>query len=145
MEWKDYITAVGTVISALLVIRSWSVARRKDMENEKFKARLSRREELAKTFIAYNTIILETRGMFGDREDEATSTWLRLVSLMYIYGSTQEYGAMTEFAEVFYGNVHKLSKTEQIVAANIALNKLKNILIPSVRSELGFELIELPA
>jgi len=81
MEAKDYVTAVGTFLSAILVIAGWLVARRKDQEQERYKLRHTRREELVKAFLAVDEMVLRTSGAV-DKEANFISAWIRFAGMI---------------------------------------------------------------
>ena len=132
MEVKDFITAAGIVLTAILVIAGWFFARHKDQEHEKFKLRHSRREEMVKAFLKVDETLLITKGQI-ESEPKFVEYWLNLAGLMRLYGTKNENEALRDFAENFFGPNRSLDK------ANPALNRLKNNLTASVRGELGFE------
>lgn len=132
MEWKDIVPALGILISSILAILGWLFIRYKDREHEKFKARITRREELLKCFLDVHQMIFETGGKVDDRKQIFTHEWIRLCSLMQLYGTKEEYSALKNFANNFFGENRTVEK------ASDALNDLKNKMIISVKKELGF-------
>lgn len=133
MEWKDIFTGIGIIVSAALIISGWIFSRYKDREQERFKSRLSRREELIKQFLCVHQIIIETQGSISGREDEYNPAWIKLCGLMHLYGSDEENKCLQEFANNFIGSDKNLD------GANRTLNALKAKLVSSIRSELGFK------
>lgn len=67
-----------------------------------------------------------------DRKQIFTHEWIRLCSLMQLYGTKEEYSALKNFANNFFGENRTVEK------ASDALNDLKNKMIISVKKELGF-------
>jgi hypothetical protein len=132
VEVKDFVTAIGTFVSALLVVGGWLFARHKDREEEKFRLRQSRREELAKVFLTVDEIILRTSGKVEGNPD-FLKKWLQLAGLMRLYGTQDENGQLLRFAEAFMG------EKRNVADANASFNNLKATLTSSIRSELGFD------
>lgn len=132
MEFKDYITAIGVLISSLLVIAGWIFTKYKDIEHEKFKIRHARREEFVRAFLEVDEIISRTQGKVGD---DATfiQKWVRLTALIRLYGTKEENKELENFAYSFFGDSKSIEK------ANIARNRLNTTLIHSIRHELGFK------
>lgn len=130
MEIKDYIGSVAALLSASLVVAGWIFSRYKDREQEKFRLRLSRREELVKSFLVVDDILLRTGGDI-DKDPTFLGHWIRFAGLMRLYGTHSENDWLGEFTGLFFGQ-------NCLAAANEARNTLRNGLISSVRSELGF-------
>ena len=109
----------------------WMFSRYKDREQEKFKGRLLRREDLVKSFLNVHQMIIQAQGKVSD--GEFTPAWIKLCGLMHLYGSEEENKCLKEFADNYLG------QNANVEGANRKLNALKTKLITSVRSELGFK------
>ncbi len=132
MEIKEYITGIGTLLSAFLVVGGWMFTRYKDREQEKFRLRQSRREELARAFLAVDVILLQTSGKV-DSHPEFNRHWLNLAGLMRLYGTADESREWLRFAKAFAG------ENRNVADANSSRNSLSETLTNSIRSELGFD------
>lgn len=132
MEAKDFVTAIGVVLTATLAIIGWFVNKHKDKEQEKFKLRHARREEMVKAFLKFDEALLRTRGNV-DEDSKFSEYWLSLAGLMRLYGTKAEHDALLTFSEHFFGSNRSLDQ------ANLARNALKEELTASVRGDLGFD------
>lgn len=131
MEAKDFITAIGVVLTAVLVVAGWFFSRYKDRDQEKFKLRNSRREEMAKAFLRVDETLRITGGSI-EKEPKFGELWLNLAGLMRLYGTKTENEALMELSENLFGLNRNLDK------ANSALSRLRDGLTASIRKELGF-------
>ncbi|HUD74317.1 MAG TPA: hypothetical protein VMQ76_04525 [Terracidiphilus sp.] len=140
MEWKDGFTGLSIIVSTLVVVVGWFVARHNDREHEKFKIRLAKTEEIAEAVInrklsAYD--LIEGGRKTSDDEHstghkENVLWWHRLFLLVQVYGIEDVQNALHEYDEV-------LKRGGTVKEQISALNKLKDLLVKSVRSDLGYK------
>jgi hypothetical protein len=123
MEWRDGFTGLSIIVSTLVVVVGWFVARHNDREHEKLKIRLAKTEEIAEAVI--------NRKLFADHLENVL-WWQRLFLLVQVYGSRAVQNAFNEYDGVLK---RKGTLEEQIST----LNKLQDLLVKSVRSDLGYK------
>jgi hypothetical protein len=135
VEPKDYITTIGVFLSAGLVVAGWIFNRYKDREQEKFKSRNSRREELVKAFLEFDLIVFQTSGNIA-KEPTYRASWMKLVSLMNLYGTAEENRELLRFHAAFLGEGRSPE------AATAARTSLVSTLLNSIRADLGLEKLD---
>ncbi len=123
MEWKDGFTGLSIIVSTVVVIVGWFVARHNDREQEKLKIRLAKTEEIAEAVINHK--------LFAD-DHENVLWWDRVFLIVRVYGNKDVQNALNEYDEV----LKRGGTLEEQVSA---LNKLKDLLVKSVRSDLGYK------
>jgi len=140
MEWKDGFTGLSIIVSTLVVVVGWFVTRFNDREHEKLKIRLAKTEEIEEAVINRKLSADDLIGPLGKTSgDEHTAEhkenvlwWHRVFLLVQVYGTKDVQNALNEYDEV----LKRVGTLEEQVSA---LNKLKDLLVKSVRSDLGYK------
>jgi|WetSurMetagenome_2_1015567.scaffolds.fasta_scaffold568627_2 hypothetical protein len=136
MEWKDVFTAIGIVVSALLIIAGWFVSQWIARSHERFRSRLAKAEEMSQALINCRLSDFEIRDASEkiSKEEHATwkkksdANWQKLSTLVQVYGNTSQRKAIDD--------VLKSSSPEEI---QVAMNELERLLVDSIRSGFGIK------
>ncbi len=140
MESKDVFTAIGLVVSALTVVLGWFVEQHRNREHEKLKIRLSKTEEIAEIIINRklpNCGFIRSEGKESDDQrlaehQENIQWWGKVFLLVQVYGTKEVQNAFDEYDDV-------VKKGGALAEQISALNKLKDMLVKSIRSDLGYK------
>jgi P2-related tail formation protein len=139
MVWKDGFTAVSIVVSTLVIVTGWFVNQRDARKHEKFKIRLAKTEKIAEAVIERELStyeLLEAGGKMEADEQAAWKktnalTWHRLCLLVQVYGQIGEQSALATYERAIVDN-------KPLAEQAAALNVLKDLLVKSIRSGLGY-------
>jgi hypothetical protein len=132
LELEHGLSGIELMISVIVIVIGWVFSRYKDREQEKFSARLERREQLVSAMLQYRQIIYECKGDFTHRRAEYTKCGLTLMGLMDMYGLPEEKKLLQNYVDQFLGESKVRDGTRE------DLEELYDALISSVRSDLGF-------
>jgi hypothetical protein len=127
------LSGIELMISVIVIVIGWVFSRYKDREQERFSARLERREQLAAAMLEYQQIVYECKGDFTLRAEEYNKAGLKLSGLMDMYGYPNEQELFQEYIDQFKGPEKVREGTKE------DLDKLSDALIASIRSDLGFK------
>jgi hypothetical protein len=131
MELKDYISAISTFVSAILIIIGWIVIRHKDREQEKFKIRNTRRENLASSYFdVYQYFMLADGAPKFDNDFSKKIS--KLTAEINLYGTKDEIRAYEEFIDALKNS----NEVETFKGRAVNLTKL---LIGNIRQEIGLK------
>jgi hypothetical protein len=133
LELGHGLTGIELMISVIVIVIGWVFSRYKDREQEKFSARLERREQLAAAMLEYRQIVYECKGDFTLRAEEYNKAGLKLSGLMDMYGYPSEKELLQEYIDQFKGPEKVREGTKE------DLDTLSDALIASIRSDLGFK------
>jgi hypothetical protein len=127
------LSGLELMISVIVIVIGWVFSRYKDREQERFSARLERREQLAAAMLEYRQIVYECKGDFTQRAEEYNKAGIKLLVMMDMYGYPNEQELLQEFIDQFTGpdKVREGTKDD--------LDKLADALAASIRSDLGFK------
>jgi hypothetical protein len=136
MEWKEGFTAVGIVVSALLIIAGWFVSQWVARSHEKFRSRLAKAEEMSQALISCRLSSIEIKDASGSmsKEEQAAwkkqndAKWQKLSMLVQVYGNTSQRKA-----------INKLLKTSSPEDIQNAMSELERLLVDSIRSGFGIK------
>ena len=136
MEWKDGITAIGIVVSAIVIIVGWFVSQHREREHEKFRSRLAKTEEIlqaARDFQLSQFELATTNEEMSKSEHdswrkESNDRWQRLSWITQAFGNMELISALPRIGNE--GSDEESGK---------ALAEFQNLLIKTVRSELGYK------
>jgi hypothetical protein len=139
MVWKDGFTAVSIVVSTLVIVTGWFVNQRDARKHEKFKIRLAKTEKIAEAVIERELSTYELLEAGGKMEADEQAAWKktnelawhRLCLLVQVYGQIGEQSALVAYKRAIVDN-------KPLAEQAAALSVLKDLLVKSIRSGLGY-------
>jgi hypothetical protein len=136
MEWKEGFTAVGIVVSALLIIAGWFVSQWVARSHERFRSRLAKTEEMSQALINCRLSDFEIISASGNMSKEehaawkiqSDARWQKLSTLVQVYGNSSQRKAIDK--------VLRSTSPEEIQAA---MSELERLLVDSIRAGFGIK------
>jgi hypothetical protein len=136
MQGKDWISAAGILISTIIAICSWQFSRYKDREQEKFRLRLSKTEEIWQAFRIKKLSQFELVACHESWSETDRSGWRKEDNLKF-----QNLSILVQcFGNASIQNAFlKIEQAENEADKVMAMSNFENILIESLRSDMGYE------